>query len=1058
MYQTDLKFFTNEPNRDLYSRFSAILKSNTQFFDALVGYFRTSGFFRMYEALESVDKIRILVGLNVDRFTVKIIDRLKQEVKFAAISTMEGKEIIEDEIEHEFENAATSENIEKGVRIFIEWMKSGKLEMRMYTEAPIHAKVYIMRKDPEKVPDTFGSVITGSSNFSEAGLINNLEFNVELKDAPDVRFALEKFEQLWAKSTDIRDTYIEAVEQRTWLRDDITPYQIYLKTLYEFFKEEINADKENFETLLPEGYMRLQYQMDAVMQARQKLDAYNGVFISDVVGLGKTYICAMLANTFNRNTYKLFICPPVLVDYWRSVLQEFDVARCDVESLGKLDKLIAKGTDKYSYIFVDEAHRFRNSDTEAFTLLHQICRDKKVVLISATPINNYTSDIENQLYLFQAKQSGTINGIRNIEGFFRGLNSKLNKLPKGSARYMEQLRANSEAIRDKLLREVMIRRTRSEIQQYYADDLAKQGLTFPKVGSPEKIIYTFDEYTDQTFTETMKAIRDFKYARYTPLLYLRDKKKYATMLAAQHNMGGFMKGILVKRLESSFYAFRMTLGRFIESYEKFIDMVKTGEVYISKKVNVYDLLDDGNLDKLMYLIEQNDVMKFQSTEFEPRFIKELEEDLAQLRYLETIWSFVKDDPKLDEFKRNLKTNKVIRGKKIIVFTESKETAEYLYENLQDIYGERVIFYSGQSSPTLKIEIEDSFTPKFKSKNNDKYDLLITTDVLAEGINLHRANVLINYDLPWNPTRIMQRVGRINRVGTEFERIYVFNFFPTAQSHAQIPMEDRILEKLQAFHDTLGEDIKYLSDDEEVSSKKLFSDLNRDLDDDSEGSTNPELAYLAVIRQIRDNDPKLFAQIKRLPKKAKAGRICEKVDTTSTISFIRKGALKTFFMSNSLGSKQITFMDAIPYIQAEPDEKKVPVGSAYYEQFDQNDTAFDEMLLEEKEVSVERPMVAGNDAKVIRLLKAVRSEPRLTDDQEEMLNRLIELWENGEIPAKISKDVIKKSKTASDVLELYYEIMKLVPESYLEPTKKQKDLVEGEKQVILSCYLKAGGNL
>ena len=144
------------------------------------------------------------------------------------------------------------------------------------------------------------------------------------------------------KAQIVRDTYIEAVEQHTWMRDDITPYQLYLKTLYEFFKEEINADKENFETLLPEGYMRLQYQIDAVTQARQKLDAYNGVFISDVVGLGKTYICAMLANSFNRNTYKLIVCPPVLVDYWRSVLQEFDVARCDVESLGKLDKIYCK--------------------------------------------------------------------------------------------------------------------------------------------------------------------------------------------------------------------------------------------------------------------------------------------------------------------------------------------------------------------------------------------------------------------------------------------------------------------------------------------------------------------------------------------------------------------------------------------------------------------------------------------------------------------------------------------------------------------------------------------
>lgn len=1055
MVHTDLKFFTNEPERDLYSRFVTILKSNTQFFDVLVGYFRASGFFKMYEALDQVEKIRILVGLNVDRYTVKIIDRAKDESQYASISTAEGKNIIADEIEKEFESAASSAQVEKGVRVFMDWLKSGKLEMRMYTEAPIHAKVYIMRKDQEKVPDTFGSVITGSSNFSEAGLVNNLEFNVELKDYADVKFALDKFEELWVKGTDICETYIEAVEQHTWMRNDITPYQLYLKTLYEFFKEEINADKENFETLLPEGYMRLQYQMDAVTQARQKLDAYNGVFISDVVGLGKTYICAMLANSFNRNTYKLIVCPPVLVDYWRSVLQEFDVARCDVESLGKLDKIIAKGTEKYSYVFVDEAHRFRNSSTEAFTELHQICRGKKVILISATPINNYTSDVENQIYLFQAKQSGTINGIKNIEGFFRGLNAKLAKKPKGSAAYMEQLRENSEIIRDKLIREVMIRRTRSEIQHYYADDLAKQGLTFPKVGSPEKIIYSFDEETDDAFSQTINIIKDFKYARYTPLLYLKDKKKYATMLAAQRNMGGFMKGILVKRLESSFYAFRKTLDRFIESYEKFIEMSKNGKIYISKKVNVYDLLDDGNTQKLMYLIEQQDVMEFEAKEFSSQFFRDLQADLAQLKSMQFIWSLIETDPKLDEFKSNLTTNPKMKGKKAIVFTESTETAQYLYEELKEIYGERIIYFSGQSSAALKVEIEDSFNPKFKDKNNNKYDLLITTDVLAEGINLHRANVLVNYDLPWNPTRIMQRVGRINRVGTEYERIYVFNFFPTAQSKKQMPLEERILEKLQAFHDTLGEDFKYLSDEEEVSSKKLFSDLTSDLDSEEE-STNPELAYLAIIRQIRDNDPKLFSLIKRLPKKAKAGKNSEKVIGDSTVTFIRQGALKTFFLSDEVETKQMSFMQAIDLIKAEPDDEKVSVSSRFYEQFDSNSDAFDQMLVAEEEVSMEKVMVAGNDAKIIRLLKAMKTEQRLTDDQEQMIDKLIMLWENGEIPAKVSKDVMKKSKVVGDVLELYYEVMKLVPPTYFEERKSQKTQVDGEKQIVLSCYLKTGG--
>ena len=1055
MVQTDLKFFTNEPERDLYSRFAAILKSNTQFFDVLVGYFRASGFFKMYEALESVEKIRILVGLNVDRFTVKIIDKAINEAKVASVSAADGKGIIAEEVEKEFDTATSSVEVEKGVRIFLEWLKSGKLEMRMFTEAPIHAKVYIMRKDQTRVPDTFGSVITGSSNFSEAGLVNNLEFNVELKDYADVKFALDKFEELWEKGTDIKEIYIEAIEQNTWMREDITPYQLYLKTLYEFFKEEINADKENFETLLPDGYMRLQYQIDAVTQARQKLEAYNGVFISDVVGLGKTYICAMLANSFNRNSYKLFICPPVLVDYWRGVLQEFDVSRCDVESLGKLDKIIAKGTDKYNYVFVDEAHRFRNSGTEAFTELHQICRGKKVILISATPINNYTSDVENQLYLFQSKQSGTINGIKNIEGFFRGLNAKLAKKPKGSAAYMVQLRENSEVIRDRLIREVMIRRTRGEIQQYYADDLAKQGLTFPRAGSPEKIVYSFDEETDDAFNQTISIIKDFKYSRYTPLLYLKDKKKYATMLTAQHNMGGFMKGILVKRLESSFYAFRKTLDRFIESYTKFIAMAKTGKVYISKKVNVYDLLDGGDEEKLMHLIEQQDVMEFATKEFSSQFFRDLEADLAQLKLLQFIWSLISTDPKLQEFRHDLTSNPIMKGKKVIVFTESTETAEYLYNQLQDIYGKRIIYYSGQSSPALKVEIEDSFNPKFKNKDNDKYDLLITTDVLAEGINLHRANVLVNYDLPWNPTRIMQRVGRINRVGTEHDRIYVFNFFPTAQSKKQMPLEERILEKLQAFHDTLGEDFKYLSDEEEVSSKKLFSDLTSDLDGNEE-STNPELAYLAIIRQIRDNDPKLFSIIKRLPKKAKAGKRSEKVADDSTVTFIRKGALKTFFVSDKETTQQLSFMQAIELIKADPNDPKVSVSSDYYDHFGKNSTAFDDMLIAEEEVTTEKIMVTGNDAKIIRLLKAIRTDPRLTDDQEETIDKLISLWENGDIPAKVGKDVMKKSKVVTDVLELYYEILKLVPSTYFEDKHSPQTQVDGEKQIILSCYLKTGG--
>ena len=1040
---SDLRFFTNEPERDLYTRFSKILKMHTQYFDVLVGYFRTSGFFRLYPAMESIDKIRILVGLNVDRQTVEIIDQANK------LTLKEKSDAYADDVEREYEQAPTTEEVEKGVRTFIDWLQSGKLEMRMYTRAPIHAKVYIMRKDPAH-SENFGSVITGSSNFSEAGLVNNLEFNVELKDSQDVKFALKNFESLWTDGVPIDETFIETINKRTWLRNDITPYEIYLKTIYEFFREEINEDKDDSRDFdPPAGYMKLKYQTDAVLQARKILEAYNGVFISDVVGLGKTYICAMLAKSLGRGK-KLVICPPVLKSYWEEVLLEYNVA-AKVESLGKLESILSSHVD-YDYIFVDEAHRFRNARTDNFSKLHEICYGKKVILISATPINNYTSDIENQIYLFQPKHNSNIVGVKNLEGFFASLNGKLKGLQEGTPEYMNQIRLNSEVIRSNLLRHIMIRRTRSEIAQYYKDDLEKQGLSFPKLGAPEQIIYEFDDVTDSVFNETIRIIRDFKYARYKPITYLKDMRRYASMVTAQQNMGGFMKSILVKRLESSFFAFRMTLSRFINSYKRFINMLNTkNEIWISKKVDVYDLIDNGDVEKLVDLLEQDQAMYFEKSQFKPEFIIDLNKDLSDLQYLKNLWESVTSDPKLETFCRQLESEKKLLGNKKIIFTESKETAEYLKEKLVPLYGTRVVSFSGSSNAAQKALIEDSFNPKYADRENDRFDVLITTDVLAEGINLHRSNALINYDLPWNPSRIMQRVGRINRVGTEFEQIYVFNFFPTKQSSQHMPLKDRVLEKLQAFHDTLGSDYKYLSDDEVVSPKKLFEELNADLNS-SEESNNPELFYLNLIREIRDNDKNLFEKIKKLPKKSKTGRYSGHLNGDATLTFFRKGAMKDFYLSGT-ETRQLSFMDAIKYLECEPDEEKINVGSGFYKQYEANNTEFDNNQIQNVIDDFVKAPTRGNDRVIINVLNAIRQEPTLTEDQDDMINRLLRAYENGDIPHNITKEVVKGLKTAADSMAAYFVIVNQIPDQYLY---QRRDVVlnsKGEKQVVLSEYLK-----
>ena len=1040
------KFFTNEPEKDLYTRFSKILQSNTQFFDILVGYFRSSGFFRMKDALEDVEKIRVLVGLNVDKYTVKIIDQANEEIDYERKTINEGKEIISESVAEEFAKVDESENVESGVRTFVDWLKSGKMEMRMFTEEPLHAKVYIMR-EPENSAYK-GCVITGSSNFSESGLKGNREFNVELRDDDDVDFALTQFEELWKLGVPIDETYVDAIQQKTWLKDDVTPYEVYLKVLYEFFKGEINADSEATRGIdPPDGFMTLQYQVDAVQQAKSTLEAYNGVFISDVVGLGKTYIAAMLMQILKGK--KLVICPPVLKEYWEDVLMDFGVS-AKVESLGKLQKVIDRGISDYQYVFIDEAHRFRHDDTEAYKLLHQICFGKKVVLISATPINNYTSDIANQIFLFQTpKASNICPGLKNLEKYFGKLQGKVKKIDKDDKEgRLAQLRENSEDIRDKLLRKIMIRRTREEIMEYYADDLERQGLTFPKADNPIPLEYQFDAQLNKIFNDTMAEIKDFGYARYMPLVYLKDKKKYATEIIGQRNMGGFMKGVLVKRLESSFYAFNKSLDRFLESYRNFIKMYESGTVYISKKVNVYELLDNGDDDKLMELADMPDdkVRKFRSDEFDESFIKDLRSDYEQLLMMKAEWKTVVEDPKLTAFIDTLRTDERLKGKKVIVFTESKETADYLEANISKI-SDRTVRFSGESSEKLKLEIEKSFNPKYADEGEDKYDILITTDVLAEGVNLHLAGSLINYDLPWNPTKMMQRVGRINRVGSPHEEIHVFNFFPTEESSEQIPLKQRILEKLQAFHDTLGNDIAYLCDEEDVSSQKIFEQMTT-LEDEEEG-TNPELKYLGVIRQVRDNDTELYEKIKNMPLKVKVGRNSE---VNGTISMIRQGSYKTFFLTTEEGTKQLTFMEAIKLIETSKDEKPVKIGKDYYKEIATNRKAFDDALVEEEIVGENTQATRGtkgNDTKVINLLQAAKQGRRLTDEEELQANRLIAVLQTGEIPTRITKDILKDIKKAKDELEVYHIINESIPETYYEERTPSKIKIDGEKQVIVS---------
>ena len=1058
----DLTFFTNENGQTLLDRFNRVLSTNTQFFDVLVGYFRTSGFYKIYKSMDCVEKTRILIGISTDKKTVEMIQVAKEE-QISFVSNKEAKEEFAKSIKREFESSEDEREVEDGIKNFINFITEGKLEIRVYPNSSIHSKVYIMRKNELK-SDYYGSVITGSSNFSENGLVSNIEFNVELKDSRDVKFALDKFEELWAQSVDVSNEYVETIHKDTWIRDDVTPYELYLKLLYEYFQEEINQDKKELAELnLPDNFMKLQYQIDAVNRAKSIVDAYGGVFISDVVGLGKTYICAMLAQQLKGK--KIIICPPVLKDHWKQVLYQFDVS-ANIESLGMLDKLLEEGTEDAKYVFIDEAHRFRNSNTDTFAKLHEICLGKKVILISATPQNNYISDLASQIYLFQEKKNSIIiPNQKNIEAFFNKLQNTLKKYDKDNPMYKQISKQNSEQIRDKVLRNIMVRRTRKEIVKWYEKDLNAQGLSFPKLNTPKKIIYEFDEYTDDIFSKTIEIIKKLTYCRYKPLTYLKDiPVSLKSLIVGQKNMGGFMKAILLKRLESSFYAFNKTLGRFILSYENFIKMYNNETIYISKKYNVYDMMDNGDDDKLMNLVEKDEVQMFKSSEFKKEFIQNLKFDLLKLKEIQNMWELVDKDPKLGYFINELKNNLILKNAKMIVFTESKETAEYLGENLNKEFNNEVVVFTGQSSNKLKEEIERNYNPDVKEINQkNDYRILVTTDVLAEGISLHRANIIVNYDLPWNPTRIMQRVGRINRVGSKYQDIYVFNFFPTSQASKYMSLEDNIISKIQAFHDTLGEDFKYLSEDEEVEShglfgKDLYSKLNSDeiLEEDGNELDRSEIEYLQEIRTIRDENIDLFEKIKMLPKKVRSAKGSNTVAEDSTLTFFRKGALKKFFITSNNQSKELTLFETVDYARSPVDEEKKKIKDIYFKHLNLNKEKFIFSISEEETFENVIGRKNKNDSTIIKTLKALKSWRKFTQYDYERVERLMEVWELGIVPAAINKDAVKGIKTIMEepakVLNYLWDI---VPDSYKNYEDKKKTQMIGKSEVILSSFLIKG---
>ena len=1062
---TDLTFITNEKGQDLKTRFETLIQ-DTRYFDCLVGYFYTSGFFNLYKPLEKTQKIRILVGISTDRSTYDLVEQatlpVQEELQF---SHMEVKKRLEGEIEKEFEHSEDNRNIEEGVDKFIEWIRSGRLEIKAYPSSNVHAKLYIMtfaEGDRDK-----GRVITGSSNFTRAGLVDNLEFNVELKNRADYDFTLRKFNELWADAVDISEKYIDTIKTKTWLNQTITPYELYLKFLYEYFKDELSLADEVFVRYLPEEFMKLEYQEQAVLNAKKILEEYGGVFISDVVGLGKTYIAAMLGGQLDGRT--LVLAPPVLLDSgnpgsWSNVFSDFRVP-ADFQSIGKLDELLRKGVEKYTNVIVDEAHRFRTESNVTYEKLAEICRGKRVVLVTATPYNNSPKDILSQIKLFQNAKKSMIPNLPNLEAFFNGLDRRLKNLDrqKDYREYITRVKENAREIRDKVLKYLMVRRTRAEIAMFFSQDLGRQKLRFPEVEAPIPLFYELDDHEDEVFNRTIALIaQEFTYARYTPLLYYTGRVDQLEQ-QSQKNMGKFMKILLVKRLESSFHAFRNSIDRFIGSYERFIQEFDRGKVYVSKKhtAKIFDLLENDDDEAVQSLIDEGKAQELKASDFHDSFRPALQADLDILHEIKKMWSSVTRDPKLETFIGALRKNKDLKESKLIIFTESKETSEYLAANIDGELKGRVLSYNGSSEEAARDKVIENFDAKAKHRRDD-YRILVSTEVLSEGVNLHRANVVINYDIPWNPTRMMQRVGRINRVDTPFDKIYTFNFFPTKQSNDQIKLREAAESKINAFLTLLGGDAALLTEGEPVGSHELFNRLLSSQTITGEDETEEsELRYLNVIKTIRDEQPGIFDAIKRLPKKARTARESSECRDV-LLTYFRRGKLQKFFVAGGNSeSREVDFFSAANLLEAVPDTPRKKPGPDYYDLLSRNKETF--LFATAEDMPEAAPRGGGRDSasQLLRTLKAVIKDRRqFTEEQDEYVRKILLRLEEGALPKQTAREALKALGELKNEIENPLKVLaavqtsvpaRLLEEHFAAGTGGRT----GRREVILSEYLTGG---
>ncbi|MXW24864.1 MAG: hypothetical protein F4Z77_00965 [Dehalococcoidia bacterium] len=811
---------------------------------------------------------------------------------------------------------------EESVRALRDMVASGRVEVRAYRRSPLHAKAYLCWYDDHAEP---GSAVVGSSNLTLAGFSGNTELNVRVTGDAEMTALREWFDHLWEDSEDIGND-LRATLDLSWALAQTPPYHVYLKALYELYHG--GAGTEEL-PLPPRDQELANFQLDAVRRGLAMIDAHGGCYIGDVVGLGKTFIGSELLRqlqfSYPNDGRPLILCPAGLIPMWQAFNERFQLGAEVVshsmivpsgevefdEELGRyVDAappergiVLAQEYRDRGPVLVDEAHNFRNHNRRSEGLREYLeAGDHKVVLLSATPQNLGPMDIYRQLkfFLHETEHGLPIEPL-DLGEYFRNAQKWLEHrvaYENYQAEHEAWERERSTATPPlppaepdvpradivNVLAPVFIRRRRRDI-----DESATVGGR--PVQFPEPVLANVHYRLDRVYAragsleEITAALGEHRAARYQASAYLRDEFKqrpeYRGLLRASDRVAGLMKVLLLKRLESSVAAFRSTLDSLIRSNRNFRLALAAGYVPVGATATRMLAGQGFDPDELLEIVQQEEERgtargggAFPTDHFRTEdWLADLDDDHDVLRSLgDRVRDITPDDDDKLRALRAFLDHPDVQAGKVLIFSEAETTIDYLYRQLSADHAAPEIARLTGGNRDAAESILTRFSPKSNPPlggrpRGPEIRILLATDIVSEGQNLQDCARVLNYDLHWNPVRLIQRFGRVDRIGTEHDTIHLQNMWPDTAVDEGLALTERLGRRIQSFHDLIGLDNRLLSEAERLNPEamyRIYGEQRMPEADDGLDEVAAHQRAVALLQCIRDENPDLWEAVTALP--------------------------------------------------------------------------------------------------------------------------------------------------------------------------------------------------